>query len=58
MENFTRLEIAKMCTEAFGKGWKGALPEVLVTGGGGDASGLLNGFFAQQMSNAAKAQAK
>ena len=57
VENFTKLEIAKMWTEAFGKGWKGSFPDVLVTGGG-DASGLLNGFFAQQMSGATKAAAK
>ena len=57
VENFTRLEITKMWTEAFGKGWKGALPDVLVTGGGSDSSGLLSGFFAQQMSSAAKAAA-
>ena len=57
VENFTKLEITKMWTEAFGKGWKGALPEVFVTGGS-DGGGLLSGFFAQQMSSAAKAATK
>jgi regulator of protease activity HflC (stomatin/prohibitin superfamily) len=54
VENFTKLEIAKLCTEAFGKGWKGLLPEVLVTGGGTEGSNLLSAFFAQQLAKTAK----
>jgi len=47
VENFTKLEIAKMMTEAFGKAWKGEVPQLFVSGGGvGD---MLSAFFAQQI---------
>lgn len=48
VENFTKLEIAKMMTEAFGKTWKGDVPHILVSGGG--SGELLSAFFAQQLS--------
>lgn len=49
VENFTKLEIAKMMTEAFGRAWKGDVPHILVSGGGGSGE-LLSAFFAQQLS--------
>lgn len=47
VENFTKLEIAKMMTEAFGKTWKGDVPQLFVSGGG--TGELLSAFFAQQL---------
>ena len=49
VENFTKLEIAKMSLEALGRTWKGELPATLIVGGGGSLNEVMTGVFAQQL---------
>ena len=58
VENFTRLEIAKMAFENLGKNWKGELPGQLIIGGGGSSSltEVMTGVFANQLKEGAKKQ--
>jgi len=54
VENFTRLEIAKMLMDALAKTWKGELPATVILGGGngGSLNDVMTGVFAQQLQSA------
>ena len=51
VENFTKLEIAKMAFESLGKTWKGDVPSQVIVGGGGSGSltDVMTGLFAKQL---------
>jgi hypothetical protein len=50
VENFTRLEIAKIWAEALGKAWKGEVPATVFMGGqGGMLDSVMTGVFAKQL---------
>lgn len=51
VENFTKLEIAKMAFESLGKTWKGDVPSQVIIGGGGSGSltDVMTGVFANQL---------
>jgi hypothetical protein len=49
VENFTKLEIAKMVMEAIAKTWKGELPASVILGGGGSLNDVMTGVFAKQL---------
>lgn len=56
VENFTKLEIAKMTVEAVGKTWKGEVPSTVIMGGGsgGSLDSVMTGVFAQQLKSELK----
>jgi uncharacterized protein YeaC (DUF1315 family) len=51
VENFTKLEIAKMWAEAIGRAWKGELPSTMFVGGqgGGSLNDVMTAVFSQQI---------
>ena len=55
VENFTRLEIAKMAFESLGKTWKGELPAQVIIGGSssGSLTDVMTGVFANQLKDGA-----
>jgi len=57
VDNFTKLELAKIWAEALGKAWKGELPSTMFMGSqGGTLDSVMTGVFAQQLKTAPAAK--
>jgi len=57
VDNFVKLEIAKLAVDALGKTWKGEVPGIVITGGGDGGSSMLTTWLAQTVQKQASAPA-